>query len=363
MQAIREHSITMTAQAYDQLMKRSDLWDLFTRKDDYNRDKAVEHRSLYRLNGRGDVSVAPVSRFLSEHGMRWEYPEGRSFGVCLTHDIDDIYPPGGHMLLSAAHNLAYLDLPGVSRQFAWKFSGRRHSPYRNFREIIRLEKEFDGVSSFYFLGNGNDIRRFRYDVEDLENDLGEIADQGCEVGLHGGYHTYGNIEAMKEEKQRVERVLNRTIRGYRNHYLSFKVPDTWNLLAQAGFGYDTTLGYNDRPGFRNGMCHPFRPFSLVTGRPVDIAEIPLTIMDESLFWGNRTFEEAWPVARRLVDDVAACGGVITLLWHNSVLASGFRRSWTQMYRKILRYCRDKNAWITSGENIWQWGMKHGYFDY
>jgi hypothetical protein len=333
----------MTAQAYDLLMKRDDLWDLFTRKDDYNREKAVEHRSLYRLNGRGDVSVAPVSRFLNDHGLRWEFPEGHSFGVCLTHDIDDIYPPG--------------------RQFAWKLLGRKHSPYRNFRDIIRLEQEYGGESSFYFLGNGNDIRRFRYDVEDVEIDLGQIVDQGCEVGLHGGYHTYGNLGAMKEEKRRVERALNRTIHGYRNHYLSFKIPDTWDLLSRAGFGYDTTLGYNDRPGFRNGMCHPFRPFSLATGKPVDIAEIPLTIMDESLFWGERTCEEAWPLARQLIDDVAACGGVITLLWHNNVFGSGFRDPWIKMYRKILQRCREKNAWITSGENVWKWGLKHGYFDY
>ena len=35
---------------------------------------------------------------------------------------------------------------------------------------------------------------------------------------------------------RIEKVLNRPIHGYRNHYLSFKVPDTWHLLEQAGFG-------------------------------------------------------------------------------------------------------------------------------
>ncbi|HEY3272416.1 MAG TPA: polysaccharide deacetylase family protein [Methanocella sp.] len=353
----------MTTQAYDLLKQQGDLWDLFTRKDDYHREKSVEHRSLYRLNGRGDVTAAPVSRFLGEHGQRWEFPEGHGFGVCLTHDIDDIYPPGRHMLLSAACRTARLDLPGAGRQFAWKLFGRNRSPYRNFREIIRLEQEYGGQSSFYFLGNGNDVRRFRYDVEDLAGDLGQIVDQGCEVGLHGGYHTYGNIEAMREEKRRVEHVLNRTICGYRNHYLSFKVPDTWDLLARAGFGYDTTLGYNDRPGFRNGMCHPFRPFSLTTGRPVDIVEIPLAIMDESLFWGNKTFAEAWPLARRLVDDVAACGGVITLLWHNNVFGSGFREAWIRMYEKILRHCKEKNAWITSGENIWKWGMKHDYFAY
>jgi hypothetical protein len=353
----------VTASQYDVLRKREDLWALFTRKDDYGRERSVEHLSLYRLNGRGDIGVAPVSRYLGEHGLRWEYPEGRQFGVCLTHDIDDVYPPAKHMLCSAAYGVASLDLAGAGRQFAWKLLGKKRSPYRNFRDIIALEQQYGGQSSFYFLGDGNDLRRFRYDVGELESDLGEIVDQGCEVGLHGGYYTYGRLDAMKAEKRRIERAVNRKVTGYRNHYLSFKVPDTWQLLAQAGFGYDTTLGYNDRPGFRNGMCHPFRPFSLSTGRPVDIVEIPLAIMDESLFWGEKTFDEAWFTARRLIDSAAACGGVVTLLWHNNIFAATYRESWKRLYAKLLQYCSERNAWITSGENIWKWGMKNGYFDH
>lgn len=353
----------MIAQPYDILRQKEEIWGLFTCKDDYGREKPAEHRSLYKLIGSGDISVAMASHYLREHGMHWEFPEGRSFGVCLTHDIDDIYPTGQHMLLSAAYSAARLDVINAGRQFTWRLNGKEHSPYRNFREIIRLEKEYGGLSSFYFLGRGEDFRRFRYDIEDLEGDLGGIVDEGCEVGLHGGYNTYSSLDAMKEEKRRVERALNRTIYGYRNHYLSFKVPDTWQLLAEAGFGYDSTLGYNDRSGFRNGMCHPFRPFSLVTGQPMDIVEIPLVIMDASLFWKDRTYDAAWGIARGLVDQTAACGGVITLLWHNNAFASAYCETRKRLYRKLLQYCCEKNAWMTSGENIWKWGMKNGYFDY
>ncbi|HEY3272413.1 MAG TPA: hypothetical protein VGJ92_01550 [Methanocella sp.] len=45
----------MTAQAYDLLMQRDDFRDLYTRKDNDHREKSVEHRSLYRLNGRGNT--------------------------------------------------------------------------------------------------------------------------------------------------------------------------------------------------------------------------------------------------------------------------------------------------------------------
>ena len=354
--------MTTTAQAYEMLMQSGDLWDLFTRKDDYDRDRAVENRSLYRMNGRGDIYVAPVSRFLCEHGLRWEYPEGHRFGVCLTHDIDDVYPPGKHMLLSAAWSAARLDPAGVARQFAWKMTGPQRSPYRNFREIMRMEQEYGAQSSFYFLGDGHDLRRFRYNVEEIGSDLGSIVDQGCEVGLHGGILSYDNLAAIMEEKRRVEQALGRPIHGHRSHYLSLKVPDTWELLARAGFGYDTTLGYNDRPGFRNGTCHPFRPYSRKTGQPIGIVEIPLTIMEESLFWDGRSVPEAMDLCHRLIDHAAGCGGVVTLLWHNNAFGAAFREPWKRMYVKLLRYCREKNAWMTSGENMWRWGVEHDYFD-
>ena len=110
----------------------------------------------------------------------------------------------------------------------------------------------------------------------------KIIDRGWEVGLHGGHTAYLNAQEMKIKKERLEKVTHQPVLGYRNHYLRFKVPDTWEYLSKAGFQYDTTLGYADCAGFRNGMCHPFRPFNLNTNHEIDILEIPLTVMDGSL---------------------------------------------------------------------------------
>jgi len=82
---------------------------------------------------------------------------------------------------------------------------------------------------------------------------------------------------------KLEKVLGKKIVGYRNHYLKFKVPETWGLPKEAGFKYDTTLGYADCVGFRNGMCHPFKPFDLNINSYINILEIPLIIMDRTLF--------------------------------------------------------------------------------
>jgi peptidoglycan/xylan/chitin deacetylase (PgdA/CDA1 family) len=291
--------------------------------------------------------------------IRFEYPENKKFAVCLTHDVDEIYPPLKHTLLSSFYYMKNLNFNGLKNLLFWKYKGKDYSPYRNFKEIMNLEEKYGAKSSFYFLTTGNDIKRFRYDIEDLKNELGSIVDKGWEVGLHGGYYAYNDLEEMETEKRRLEKVLGKAVIGYRNHYLRFKVPETWDLLAKAGFKYDTTFGYNDMIGFRNGMCHPFKPFNLSTNKEIGILEIPLIIMDGALFDSVKSFEEAWEITKRLIDTVEKYNGVLTLLWHNNVFNCPFREKWKKLYEKILEYSYKKNAWMTSGEEIWRW-WEHGY---
>jgi hypothetical protein len=56
---------------------------------------------------------------------------------------------------------------------------------------------------------------------------------------------------------------------------------------------------------------------------------------------------SWEITKRLIDITAKNNGVITILWHNTYLVTEKRK----LYEKILKYCSDKNAWMTSGEDI------------
>ncbi|MDM7920081.1 MAG: polysaccharide deacetylase family protein, partial [Methanosarcina sp.] len=220
----------------------------------------------------------------------------------------------------------------------------------NFRKIMELESKYDAKSSFYFLALTSEEKDFNYNIKDLESELGFISDSGWEVGLHGGHESYNSLEDIQEKKLRLEKVLGKEVIGYRNHFLRFRVPDTWELLSKAGFKYDSTFGYSDCSGFRNGMCHPFRPYNFETGKEIGILEIPLTIMDRTLLESHMKLdlENAWELTKRLIDIVEKCKGVITILWHNTQMQGENLK----FYENVLKYCSDKNAWITSGEEIY-----------
>lgn len=237
----------------DTISENYELWDIFTLKEQSALSKINNYRSALSVYNRSpDVLDPRVSKFLLGKGFSVEYPDNKLFAVCLTHDVDEIYPPIHHTLLSSLHCLKDMDPTGLRDQIFWRFRG---SPYRNFREIIELEAKYSAKSSFYFLATDRDIKRFRYNVEDIESDIGYIMDRGWEVGLHGGYYAVDDPEAIRDEKVRLERLTGQDIVGYRNHYLRISIPQTWEILSELGFHYDTTLGYNDALGFRNGMCH------------------------------------------------------------------------------------------------------------
>lgn len=342
------------------LERGSDLWDLFTKKEEYSASKLDKHnRFSYANSKHKDIFEPAVSKFLTADSADIKYPEDKKFAVCLTHDIDDIYPPLRHMLVSSLYSLKHLDLNDIRSQTLWKIKGKKHSPYLNFNQIMEIENKYDAKSSFYFITATKDPLRFRYNIEEIENELGEVLDNGCEVGLHGGYYAYDSFENIRAEKERLEAVSGKRAIGYRNHYLRFKVPDTWELLAKAGFKYDTSFGYADMIGFRNGMCHPFKPFNLDKNETIDILEIPLVIMDGTLFSYSKSFTEGFENAKRLIDTVERYNGVITILWHNNMFSWPAMKYWEGLYEKILEYCHSKNAWITSGEEICNWWEKKG----
>jgi peptidoglycan/xylan/chitin deacetylase (PgdA/CDA1 family) len=339
----------------DLLRRDEEIWDLFTRKEECERcDRDRFGGFPYYKSRHRDVCVPRASQMLMEHGFRCEYPEAQPFAICLTHDIDTVYQPLHSKGFEIVKALKEGNLPRAGRIIPQLRS--KKLPAWNFKEILELEESHGACSSFYFLALEKEERECAYAIEDLEQEVCMLQDRGWEVGLHGGCKAYCDQEKLQREKRHLETVLNRNVTGYRNHYLRFQVPETWELLKEAGFLYDTTLGYPDCVGFRNGMCHPFRPFNPNTGQEMDILEIPLVVMDRTLLLHMRLSpEQAWDQMERLLNTTEQHHGVITVLWHNEFMTDAS----FQFYRKILEYGRDRGAWMTGGREITAWWKKNG----
>jgi len=333
---------------YELLRQDPEIWDLFIRKEEYDNPQRDRYdRFPYYVSKNRDVFEPKASHYLVDNGFTIQYHDNAPFAVCLTHDIDSVYTPSPTKGLSALRSIKQGKLTESLHSIVQMRS--KKMPLCNFSAIMNLEEKYGAKSAFFFMVESLSEQDYSYNIEDLEYEIGEIIDRGWEVGLHGGHTSYNNAKAMWEKRERLEKVTHKPVTGYRNHYLRFKVPDTWECLSKAGFQYDTTFGYADCSGFRNGMCHPFRPFNIDTNQEMDILEIPLIIMDKTLDQTYMRLDEMskWEFVKLLIDRVAACHGVFTLLWHNTYM-EGVN---LELYEKILAYCHDKRAWMTSGEDI------------
>jgi len=145
------------------------------------------------------------------------------------------------------------------------------------------------------------------------------------------------------------------VKGYRSHYLCFDYQKSFKILEQAGIQYDSTLGYWESIGFRAGISFPFYPFNIEENRPFRVLEIPLIVMDTTLYSKkamNLTPNSAVRRLKRMVNLAERYQSHLSLLWHNVNFDPIDFPFWGSVYWSILRYAIKKNGWITTLNDIY-----------
>lgn len=333
------------------LRPETELWDLFTRKEEYQ-PLITDHlqRFPYFASDHRNVFFPEASAFLARNGLAPSYPEDRPFAVCLTHDIDVLHYAPLRVGYEAAMALRRLE-PAESLKALVSPLSKRANRLWCFRKMMDVERKYGARSTFFFLALEKGELDKNYSLGELREEMQEILRSGCEIGLHGSHEAHCSLDLIKREKGRLEEVLGKPVIGYRNHFLRFAVPTTWECIQAAGFEYDATFGYHDCIGFRNGMCHPFRPFNVNTDRQIDLLEIPLAVMDLTLSGYMRVdTPSAWELIRSMIDSVAEVRGVFNILWHNTQ----YHGEMLELYERILAYCHEKNAWIVPAAEVAGW---------
>ncbi|MEG1254887.1 polysaccharide deacetylase family protein [Clostridium sp.] len=283
----------------------------------------------------------------------------KDFILLISHDIDSIFKYKDKALKNILIKIIKeRDLKGaykLIRNYIKVMQNLSSDPYWTFDYLTELEKKYDMSASYYFMSGGNSWRDNYYKIsnKNLKSVMKKIKDQGSEIGLHGSFNSYNNRDYLKKEKEILSKYAN--VKGIRQHFLRFSAPNTWIEQASVGLEYDSTVGYAEIPGFRCGICTPFKPFDLNNNCRINIWEIPLIVMDTTL--NNNSYQgfdidQAVEYCNNMVDVVRKYNGVFSLLWHNSSFDNeGDWKGWNKVYEKIIKYSISKNALCISGEKV------------
>ena len=300
------------------------------------------------------------------------WPNGKRYAALLSHDVDEVRFGS---LLEAARLLALTSGPrsyalraGLTQAARGVAGLGRTDPYWNFERWVTAEESRGFRSSFYFcapspaqrheydaryrFGDRVDFERARGTVSSL---LARLAERGWDVGLHGSYLSHRDGDDLARQRAQVEAASGRPAPGTRQHFLRFDVNRTWRAQEEAGFTYDSTLGYNEAPGFRAGIAAPFTPWDAGAGRAHRLLELPLTMMDGTLF---RTLgldgAQAAERVRQHLRTVEASGGLAVLLWHPNGASEPHFPGWWTAWEAGLDVLAAGGAWVATGREIAEW---------
>ncbi len=311
-------------------------------------------RTIHNANPNHRVFEPFVSKRLHKNGFNPIWPSGHEFAVSLTHDVDLVryaFDSRIDMILKRIAAAMRNDTNNPSGQGIGK-------TLADFEGIMNAEMSFGAKSTFFFIGANPDSGTHRYEAGQLGKSLKSIINRGWEVGLHLLDNHLEPIENARGDKKRLEDASGAPISGCRIHGLVLRIPQSWRVMEQLGIRYDSTLAFPDCPGFRNGMCYPFKPYDLINGREIDLWEIPLVVTDNQLFDYLRLDKgNAWKLLRHLIDQAKDSRGVFTVLWHNTHL---IEEEGARLYSEMLNYCTSENAWIATSRDIVDWWETENY---
>ena len=130
------------------------------------------------------------------------------------------------------------------------------------------------------------------------------------------------------------------------------------MHQEAGLKYDSSLAFNDSPGFRNNVALPYYPFNKLDNNPIKTLQIPNFIMDTNLISNNTILEEnILEKAVFLIEKIEESKGVASLNWHVRMAYPNDPKLaiYGSTYIAILKHLSSKkDIWVTSFENYYKW---------
>ena len=305
-----------------------------TERDEHSRFPA--HESVaYKFNFLNrpivDEYVEFIWNILTHEGYKGKRKK-RHFEPVLTHDVDWLSKPFEGFRQFVGDIVKRFDFRSFYRRFKNQFV---RNPYDTFDLLMDQSEKLGVKSRFYFMADP-DGPQYYLNSSLFQKAIKKINDRGHIIGFHPGYQSYLNSKRWGKEKKRLEESLGKEITEGRQHFLRFKVPETWNIWAENGIKTDSTLGYADYPGFRCGTCHEYPVFDFIRKIELDLYERPLIVMEGTLFQHLQMDNyEAIERVKPLIDQVKRYRGKFVLLWHNSSFGDVYWSGYEKSYYKII----------------------------
>ncbi len=267
------------------------------------------------------------------------------FCINLTHDVDKIDKYTYYNILGKVKNT--MGLIPSNFNFKERFNDLTHfvinkfkskfDPHWSFNFLLDIEADNNIQATYFFLDKVHKRdASYKFHEPRIVNLIKTIHDEGHEVAMHGTYGSYNDSNIFKRSLIKLNGITAERVSGTRQHYLRYKLPETAIIHDDSAMIYDSSLGFAEHEGFRNSFCLPFKLYNFDKDRAFNTWQIPLNVMDNTLFdYRKLSYEKAHENIFKILNEIDNFGGVFTLLWHNNYLDDLEMPGIRSFYRSII----------------------------
>ena len=259
-----------------------------------------------------------------------------------TIDIDNAYAYREKGLIRTlggyAKSLLNMDIKEVGDRTK-VLLGLKKDPYDTYDLQFEIQKKYHLTAIYFFLLGDYGVNDKNLPIENRKfQSLIKMIGDYAQVGIHPSFGSNQNPEKLKEEVNRLSKILHKEVTKSRQHFLKLSLPETYRNLIELDITDDYTMGYASQIGFRAGICTPFNFYDLDTESEKKLKIHPFAVMEGTLKYYMRVApENAMTSIKPLVDEVKAVNGVFISLWHNETLSNEKQwAGWQSVYEEMVK---------------------------
>jgi hypothetical protein len=261
-----------------------------------------------------------------------------------TVDVDNSFAFSGkgplRVLSAVLKDIYQLDFYTLKRRWTC-LVGKEADPFDRYDREMQLaeEKDFDLIYFVLFSELGPHDRNVSRFSQRLQTSIRHIADF-AQLGSHPSYRTMDENDRLRDEHRGMQDIVRRKIKMSRQHYLRFRLPQTYRALITLGIEHDYSMGYARETGWRASTCSAFRFYDLELEEETELYVHPFPFMD-SVYQDYLKLkpEAAWEEIKTFADQTKFNGGEFISVMHNRNLGDLLPESkdWPELYHRLVDY--------------------------
>lgn len=265
------------------------------------------------------------------------------FTFLPTYDIDEAYSYKHKEWWRSTGGAIKSLLKGNWKNFKLRrnvLNGKAADPYDSYEWMDNLHRMYNLNPRYFFLVPEK-IGKYDRNILPKENALQILIKRHSEkykISVHPSWQSGDNQLLIKKEIQTIEHITQLKITASRQHFIRFKLPQTFRKLIDLGIKEDFSMGYGSINGFRASVASPFYWYDLEKEQTTNLLLYPFCFMEaNSYFEQKQAPQQALEEMRHYYNEIKKVNGMLITIWHNTFLGTDTRfNGWKETYITFVK---------------------------